>query len=177
MSSPRVFPDRKTVVLPARADVLRLVPQAKAFAVNGQNFMALPHAPDVTRLLFNMGVRIPEPIRYYYDWVGTKPFSSQIDTAALMTTHRRAFILNEMGTGKTRASLYAFDFLRKLGKAKRLLVVAPLSTLVSVWEDEVFRNFHHLTTVVLHGSAAKRRKLLAGGADVLIINHDGVGVI
>jgi SNF2 family DNA or RNA helicase len=177
MSSFRVFPDRQAVVLPARSDVLRLVPHAKAFTVQGRDLMALPHVPETTRLLFNLGVKIPEPIRYYYDWVGTKPFASQIDTAALMTTHRRAFILNEMGTGKTRASLYAFDFLRKMGKAKRLLVVAPLSTLVSVWEDEIFRHFHHLTTVVLHGSAAKRRKLLAGGADVLIINHDGVEVI
>ena len=177
MTSVRVFPDRRAVVLPARMDVLRLVPQAKAFVAQGQNFMALPHAPETTRLLRNLGVRIPEPIRYYYDWVGTTPFATQIDTAALLTTYCRAFVLNEMGTGKTRASLFAFDFLMKLGKAKRLLVVAPLSTLGSVWEDEVFRNFHHLTTAVLHGSKAKRRQLLAGGADVLIINHDGVETI
>jgi SNF2 family DNA or RNA helicase len=177
MAAVKIFPDRRAVVLPARTDVLRLVPQAKAFVAQGQNFMALPHAPETTRLLRNLGVRIPEPIRYYYDWVGTTPFTSQIDTAALLTTFRRAFVLNEMGTGKTRASLFAFDFLRKFDKAKRLLVVAPLSTLVGVWEDEVFRNFHHLTTAVLYGSKAKRRQLLAGGADVLIINHDGVETI
>jgi SNF2 family DNA or RNA helicase len=173
----RVIADRHTVVLPARRDVLQLVPQAKAFSLRGQNWMALPHVPDMVRLLFNLGVKIPEPIRFYYDWCSTTPFTSQIDTAAMLTTHRRAFVLNEMGTGKTRAALFAFDYLRKCGLAKRLLVVAPLSTLVAVWENEIFTNFHHLTTAVLHGDKAKRLKLLAGKADVLIINHDGIGVI
>ncbi len=177
MNAVKVFPERRTLVLPQRQDVLRLVPQAKAFTVRDLAMMALPHEPEIVRLLYNLGVKAPEPIRFYYDWCGTSPFLSQIDTAALLTTHRRAFVLNEMGTGKTRAALYAFDFLRKSNRATRLLVTAPLSTLVPVWEDEVFRNFHHLTTAVLHGDKAKRRQRIAGGADVMIINHDGVEVV
>lgn len=177
MSLVRVYPDKRLVVMPARQDVLRLLPQAKSFALRNRLWMALPHEPEVVRLMYNLGVRVPEPIRFYYDWPGPKPFQCQIDTAALMTTHRRVFVLNEMGTGKTRAAMYAFDFLRRIRRANRLLVAAPLSTLTTVWEDEIFKNFHHLSSAVLHGSAAKRRKLLASNADVLIINHDGIEVI
>jgi SNF2 family DNA or RNA helicase len=163
--------------MPARGDVLRLLPTATPFDLHGRPMMALPHVPETVRLLYNLGIKAPAPIRYYYDWMGTKPFQSQIDTASLLTTHRRAFVLNEMGTGKTRAALFAYDYLRHIGKVQKLLIVAPLSTLVAVWEDEIFRNFHHLRTVVLHGSRAKRLKLLAQPADVYIINHDGIGVI
>lgn len=173
----KVFPEKRALVLPARKDVLNLVPQAKPFDVKGYRMMYLPHNPEMVRLLYNMGVKAPEPIRFYYDWANTKPFASQIDTAALMSTHRRAFVLNEMGTGKTRAALYAFDYLRSAGRANIMLVAAPLSTLVTVWEQEIFANFHHLTSVVVYGSAAKRRKLLSQKADIYIINHDGIEVV
>jgi SNF2 family DNA or RNA helicase len=79
-----------------------------------------------------------------------------------------------MGTGKTRAALYAFDYLRKLGRAKKLLVSAKLSTLTPVWENELFRLFPHLKFKVLYGTMEKRHKLLAEEADVYIINHHGV---
>lgn len=177
MTQVRVYPERKALVMPARGDVLRLLPHAAQFSVRGHALMALPHAPETVRLLYNLGVQAPSPIRYYYDWCNTTPFKSQIDTAAMLTTHRRAFVLNEMGTGKTRASLFAYDYLRQIGRVRKLLIAAPLSTLVAVWEDEIFRHFHHLRTVVLHGSRAKRLKLMAADADVYIINHDGIGVI
>jgi SNF2 family DNA or RNA helicase len=173
----RAYPESKALVLPARQDVLRIVPQARAFTAQGHPFMALPHEPEMVRLLYNLGVKAPEPIRFYYDWAGNTPFKSQIDTAALMSTHRRCYVLNEMGTGKTRATLFAFDYLRSIGRVKRMLVVAPLSTLVTVWQNEVFSYLHHLDTVVLHGSRAKRLKLLASKADIYIINHDGVETI
>ena len=173
----RVYPDKRMVVMPARQDVVRLLPHAHTFTLRNRPWMALPHEPDVVRLMYNLGVRIPEPIRFYYDWCGTTPFKNQIDTAALLTTHRRVFVLNEMGTGKTRAALFAFDYLKKIQRATRLLVAAPLSTLSTVWGDEIFRTFHHLSAAVLHGSAAKRRKLLASNADIMIINHDGLEVI
>lgn len=172
-----VYPEHKCIVLPERQDVVSLVAQAKTFTTHGHRLMALPHHPEIVRLLTNMGITAPEPIRYYYDWAGTTPFKSQIDTAALMTTYRRAFVLNEMGTGKTRAGLFAFDFLRQMKKATKMLVVAPLSTLGAVWETEAFRYFHHLRAVILHGTKVKRLKLLAQPADIYIINHDGVGVI
>lgn len=173
----RVLENKRLLVMPELSLVTRLLPSTTTFRHKGSPLMALPHQPETVRLLYNMGFKVPEPIRYYYDWRGTKPFDTQIDTAALLTTHRRAFVLNEMGTGKTRSALYAYDYLRSIKQANKLLIVAPLSTLVAVWEDEIFRHFHDLRTVVLHGSRAKRLKLLQQDADVYIINHDGVGVI
>ena len=82
-----------------------------------------------------------------------------------------------MGVGKTRSVLYAYDYLRRIGKAHRLMVVAPLSTLVSVWENEIFENFSHLTTAVLYGDRKRRLRILGNPADVYVINHDGVEVL
>ncbi len=173
----RVYPEHRKLVLPPRGDVAQLVPQAKVFNVQDRKLMAVPHTVEVTRLLKNLGVDAPSPIEYYYDWAGGKPFDSQKKTAVLLSNCRRAYVLNEMGTGKTRASLYAYDFLRQSGQVRRALVVAPLSTLVSVWENEVFENFHHLSCTVLHGTRQKRLKLLAVESDIYVINHDGVGTI
>jgi SNF2 family DNA or RNA helicase len=82
-----------------------------------------------------------------------------------------------MGVGKTRAVLYAYDYLRQEGMVNKLLVVAPLSTLVSVWQNEIFEHFHHLQTAVIYGDKKRRQRILAGPADVYIINHDGVEVL
>lgn len=48
----------------------------------------------------------------------------------------------------------------------------------SVWAKEIYQNFlGRRTCVVLHGSAAKRKELLAQNFDFYIINFDGIGVL
>jgi SNF2 family DNA or RNA helicase len=94
-----------------------------------------------------------------------------------MTMNPRAFILSEIGTGKTRASLYAIDFLLREGMIESALVVAPLSTLSQVWDREIFQYSPHLTTAVLHGSRSQRQALLKQRKDIYIINHDGIETI
>ena len=139
--------------------------------------VVVPHTIETTRLGRNLGYRIPAPIRTRYDWCGDTPFDAQEVTAALMTMNPRAFILSEIGTGKTRAALYAIDFLIREGVIKSALVTAPLSTLSPVWDKEIFQYFPHLTTQVLHGTRKQRRAALAKEADIYIINHDGVETI
>ena len=175
----KVYPESKALVLPYRADVEHILGGnvAKRFEHGGAWHLAVPHKVETVRLLRNLGLTAPSPIGYYYDWVGGTPFDSQRATADLCSIARRAYILSEMGVGKTRAAAWAYDYLRREGQVHRLLVVAPLSTLVTVWENEFFENFPHLTVKVLHGSKAKRLKLLAQPADVYVINHDGVEVI
>ncbi len=174
----KVFPDHRKVVLPYRADVENLLNgAAQRFETNGALWLAVPHEESTVKLLRNLGLNVAGPVQYYYQWAGDTPFDSQRVTADLLTTNHRAYVLSEMGVGKTRAALYAYDWLRQIGKAKRLLVVAPLSTLTKVWEDEVFRYFSHLTTAVIYGEKKRRIKLLANPADVYIINHDGVAVV
>ncbi len=52
---------------------------------------------DEMRVLKNLGVKhAPSPIRKKYDWPGRfKPMAHQIETAAFLTLHRRAFVFNE----------------------------------------------------------------------------------
>jgi len=125
-----------------------------------------------------MGMDVPAPILSQYDWCGGTPFEVQKKTAAMCTTNRRGYVLNSMGTGKTRAALWAWDFLNKQGLAGKLLIVAPLSTLEFVWAREVFSTLPGRVCAVLHGTKEKRLKLLADDkTDVFVINHDGVNTI
>lgn len=164
-------------MLPYRADVQHILPVAQTFEAGGAHWLAVPHTVETVRLLRNLGLNAPSPIGFYYDWPGGTPFDSQRATADLCSIARRAYVLSEMGVGKTRAVLWAYDYLRREGLVHKLLVVAPLSTLSPVWENEIFENFPHLTTRVLHGSKAKRLRLLGEAADVYVINHDGVETI
>jgi SNF2 family DNA or RNA helicase len=174
----KVFPAQRQMVMPFRADVESiLAPHARRFELAGSWWLAIPHTEDTVKLMRNMGENPAAPIQYYYDWMGGTPFDSQRVTADLLTVNNRVFVLSEMGVGKTRATLFAYDYLRKTGKLHTLLVVAPLSTLVTVWENEIFENFPHLTTAVLYGDRKRRNKILKLPADVYIINHDGVEVL
>lgn len=152
-----------------------MVPDAKLAVVQGKNIVAVPHTLDVVRLLRNLGMAAPSPVLTYYDWPGRfEPFTHQRETTEFLTVNPRAFCLNDMGTGKTLSTLWAFDYLRSLGVVHRALIVSPLSTLERTWGDEIFRNFGHLTFAVLHGTSERRSKLLAQEADIYIINHDGI---
>lgn len=174
----KYFPDQGKIVFPYRADVENILgPAAKRFETGGAPWLAVPHKVDTVRLLRNLGLNPASPVQLMYDWAGGKPFDSQKITADMLTINKRAYVLSEMGVGKTRAVLYAYDYLRRESYVKSLLVVAPLSTLVSVWENEVFENFHHLTTAVIYGDKKRRLKILAQPADIYIINHDGVEVL
>lgn len=171
---------QKAIVLnPAVPEMLcNLLPMAKPFQLHGQTLYAVPHDVDVVRLLRNVGVQVPSPILHQYQWKGKyAPFEAQRETAAFLTLNPRAFVLNDMGTGKTMATMWAYDFLRGIGKRQRMLVVAPLSTLERTWGDTVFANFPHLSFAVLHGSKDRRLKLLKQPHDVYIVNHDGLEVI
>jgi hypothetical protein len=95
-----------------------------------------------------------------------------------MANPHHNFVVNGVvvhNSGKTLSALWAFDFLRKFKCINgSMLVISPLSTLERTWADEVFKHFPHLNVAVLHGTAAKRLALLEQGADVYVINHDGI---
>ncbi len=176
-----VYPDQQAVVIPFRPDIENLLGPtlAQRFEHGGEWWLSIPHAIDTVRVLRNHGIDTPGPIQHYYNWAGGTPFQSQRITADMLSLSPRAYVLSEMGVGKTRAILYAYHYLHNqgVGLCNKMLVVCPLSTMVSVWENEIFENFHDLKTVVLFGDAKRRKKLLAQPADVYIVNHDGVQVI
>ncbi|MFN9029616.1 MAG: DEAD/DEAH box helicase [Betaproteobacteria bacterium] len=154
--------------------VLSVIPTAREFEFKGKRLVAVPHRIEETRVLRNLRIAAPSPILHYYDWPGRHtPFVHQRETAEFMTLNPRSFILNDMGTGKTLSALWAFDYLRRFEDVDgAMLVISPLSTLERTWGDEVWRNFPHLEYAVLHGP--KKLAMLENGADVFIINHDGI---
>lgn len=160
--------------------VKALIPHALTHVQDGREYVLVPHKLDEHKVLRNLGFDVAPPILTEYQWPivnGYPPFDAQKYTAALITTNPRCFVLNDLGTGKTRAALFAWDYLRSQRIVNKLLVIAPLSTLRRTWWVEVMQTFQGRKCVVLHGSAEKRRKLLAEDADVYVINHDGVKVL
>jgi SNF2 family DNA or RNA helicase len=137
----------------------------------------IPHGMRETLMLRHLGFNVPNPMGLYYDWAGGKPYAVQRKTAEMLVENPRAYVLNHMGTGKTKVALWAWDYLRRNGLAKKLLVVAPLSTLNFVWAREVFNTLSGVRVQILHGSRQDRLDRLAQDADVYVINHDGLKVI
>lgn len=115
-----------------------------------------------------------------YDWPrphNLSPFAHQKETAKFLVSNRKAFCFNEQGTGKTASVIWATDYLMKIGVLKRVLVVCPLSIMKPAWQNDLFKFAMHRTVAVAHGSAEKRREVLAGDAEYVIINYDGVGIV
>jgi len=175
-----IWREKKALVLKSRepARITNIIPTAKAFTVKGIPYVAVPHKIAETKVLRNLGFDAPAPIREHYDWPGRyTPFAAQREAAAFLSMYDRAFNLSELGTGKSLASLWAYDYLRSIGHLHKVLIVSPLSTLERTWADEVFQHFPHLQYAVLYGSKQKREKMLKTDVDVYIINHDGLQII
>lgn len=178
-----IHKDKKAVILKLKnpSRVTTVIPTAVVVQHKGQPIVAVPHRPDETRVLRNLGFDVPDPmpIHYAFPKVGGRhdPFEAQRETASFLAMHSRAFCLNDMGTGKTNSALWAYDYLRRTKQVKKMLVVCPLSTMERTWGDSVFQTFPHLDSVVLHGTRERRRKLLDQDVNIYIINIDGLGTI
>jgi SNF2 family DNA or RNA helicase len=178
-----IYKEKKAVVLrlknPSR--VTTVIPTAVEVDHKGQRVVAVPHRPDETRVLRNLGFDVPDPMPYHYEWPKVsgrhEPFEAQRETASFLSMHSRAFCLNGMGTGKTNSALWAYDYMRKTKIVNKVLVVCPLSTMERTWADSVFNTFPHLDAVVLHGTREKRLKLLKQDVHIYIINIDGLATI
>lgn len=117
----------------------------------------------------------------HYEWpaINITPFMKQKETTNFLVNNPHCFCLNDMGTGKTLAALWAADFLmRQFPKGQvQCLVLAPLSTLNEVWAKEIRANFFgRRSFAVVHGSAERRTSLLRRDYDFYIMNHDGIKV-
>lgn len=164
----------RAVVVPSTPGIETMFPNAPVLP-DGRT--VVPHGPRETLMLRHLGLNVPNPMSLYYDWVGGKPFAVQVKTCEMLTENPHAYVLNHMGTGKTKTALWAWDFLNKAGVAKKVLVVAPLSTLRFVWAAEAFSTLPGRVVKVLHGSKQDRLDRLAEDADIYVINHDGLKVI
>ena len=135
---------------------------------------------DEMRVLRNLGVKaVPSPIKAKYDWPGKhKPFAHQIETASFLTLHRRAFVFNDPGTGKTLSALWAADYLMQKGYIRRCLILCPLSIMQDAWMNGISKSVIHRTAIVAHHQQAVRRiEMVQGDYEFVIINYDGLNLI
>lgn len=115
-----------------------------------------------------------------YEWPrphGFAPFAHQKATSEFLVSNRKAFCFNEQGTGKTASVIWAVDYLMQIGVIKRVLVICPLSIMKSAWQNDLFKFAIHRTVTVAYGDAYKRKQLIGLGAEFVIINFDGVGIV
>jgi SNF2 family DNA or RNA helicase len=176
----KILEDKRAVVLKLRdpTKVTSVIPTAKIVKANGSKVVAVPHRPDETRVLRNLGFDVPDPMPVYYKWPGRfSPFDAQRISSTFLAMNNRAYLLNSMGLGKTLTMLWSYDYLRQTKVVHRALVVCPLSVMERTWADEIFRTFPHLDFSVLYGSRDRRLKLLDEDADIYIINFDGLKAI
>lgn len=166
----------RSLVVPATNSILNLIPDHISLRENGR--IIVPHDLRTTIILKHLCYDVPNPMLTYYDWCGGKPFAIQKATCAMLTLNPRSYVLNDMGTGKTKAALWAWDYLNKEGYAQKVLIVAPLSTLNFVWLREAFATLPHRKVAILHGPKSVRLQRLADPeAEIFVINHDGLKVI
>jgi SNF2 family DNA or RNA helicase len=169
--------DNKAILLKLRnpKQVTEVIPRSKEVAPNQ---VAVSWGLDEAKALRNMKINAPSPIEGRYEWTGKyEPFDHQKKTAGFLTMNRRAFCFNEQGTGKTASAIWAADYLMRQGKINRVLVICPLSIMDSAWRADLFTFAMHRTVDVAHGAKAKRRKIIEGGAEFVIINYDGVKIV
>lgn len=174
--------DNKAVLIRTRnPEKYTVIPKSKVVEkYPGGYTVAVYWGLDEMRVLKNLGVRhAPSPIRKKYNWPGRfKPMSHQIDTAAFLTLHRRAFVFNEPGTGKTLSALWAADYLMELGYVRRVLVLCPLSIMQSAWMNDISHSIIHRSAVIAHHPKAVRRvELIQGDYEFVITNYEGLNLI
>jgi len=182
-----VHPASKSLILKLRdpSRVTSLIPRARVVPIDGINYTQVKFGLDEARVLRNMGIKAPSPIRYFYDWplrvpgvADPKPFEHQRVSSEFFTLHNRCINLSDMGTGKTKSAMWAADYLMQNRVVNKAVIICPKSTLSSVWEDEIRVNFlGRRSCAVLVGSKERRLKLLEQDVDFYIINHDGLKVI
>lgn len=103
-----------------------------------------------------------------------RPYQHQKDTTTFLLTNKKAYVLNDLGTGKTLSALWACDFLMVNKKIKKVLISSPLSTIKSVWGNEIFMNFVKRKFAIAHGRRSDRVDAINANVDFVIINHDGL---
>lgn len=169
--------DNKALLLRLKnpAPVLAAVPDAHPV---DEHTVVVRWGLQQARALRGLRLNAPSPIIGRYGWPGRyKPMEHQRETAAFLTLHKRAFCFSEQGTGKSAAAIWAADFLLAKKEIQRVLIICPVSIMDAAWRNDLFAVAMHRRVDVAYGSAEKRRKVIAGNAEFVVINYDGVKVV
>ena len=173
-----ILEDRALILRTRNPHKYSIIPKSKAMPrADGGYDVAVYWGLDEARVLRNLGVKdVPSPIIRRYDWPGRyTPMAHQIETSAFLTMYRRAFVFSEPGTGKTLSALWAADYLMKLGKVRRVLVLCPLSIMHSAWMGDLNNSIIHRSAVIAHHAQASRRiEMIQRDYEIVITNYEGL---
>jgi SNF2 family DNA or RNA helicase len=133
----------------------------------------IKHTLATTLQLNALGINVPSPILYRYNWPGKyTPFEHQRPMADFHTRNDRGLNLSEMGVGKSFATLWAADYLMSIGEVHKALILSPLSILETIWQQDIFDVLMHRSSVVTHGTREFRLNAFSMDVDFYIANHD-----
>ena len=144
--------------------IMEKIRKSKLIQQTGDTYEVAVHwGLEETQALAQLGFTdTPSTIERDYKWTGRlKPFDHQRATASFLTLHPRSFCFNEQGLGKTASAIWAADYLMKLGKVKRVLVLCPLSIMKSAWQEDLFKFAMHRSCSVAYGDAKTRGVLIS----------------
>lgn len=160
--------------------ITSVIPKSRVLMAHDDHYEVLVHwGLDEAQVLKNLKIKdAPSPILGQYEWHGLyKPFAHQKTTASFLSLHKRAFCFNEQGTGKTGSVIWAADYLMSINRIKRVLVICPLSIMESAWRADLFKFAMHRRVDVAYGQRDKRKEIINGDAEFVIINFDGVEIV
>jgi SNF2 family DNA or RNA helicase len=102
------------------------------------------------------------------------PHPYQSAAIQFMLKHEAAGLFADPGLGKTATTLQLIKILKVLKPKLKVLIVAPLRVVYSVWQQEIrkWNNFHGLTSTKLHGK--DKAVNLAKSKDIYLINPEGL---
>lgn len=109
---------------------------------------------------------LEKPLRDYQtfavEWLLDRLYIRDLEGAGLFL---------DPGLGKTRISLTIAEALKDLGVVRRVLVVAPLRPVYTVWPAEVKRWGYNFTPIILHKQHAKAMGM---DLDLELVNFEGL---
>ena len=174
--------DNKLLVVRTRwpSRITEVIKKSKAVAKQGDvSEVVVFWGLEEAQTLSKVGVRkVPSPILRDYNWPGLyAPMAHQKDTASFLTVNQRAFCFNEQGTGKTASAIWAADYLLERGLIHRVLILCPLSIMQSAWQADLFKFAVHRSVDIAHGDREKRKNIINGNAEFVVINFDGLEIV
>jgi SNF2 family DNA or RNA helicase len=103
-----------------------------------------------------------------------QPHAYQERAIKLLLSQASGGLFLDPGLGKTSICLATFRILKKLGYARKALIIAPLRPVYKVWPDEIekWEEFGDITYTILHGE--NKRANLDLDVDLYIINPEGL---
>lgn len=173
--------ENKALVFRTRnVEKFSIIPKHVSVPIPGGHEVYVHWNLDEVRVLRNLGVKsAPSPIERDYKWPGRyKPMAHQRTTSGFLTLHRRAFVFNDPGTGKSLAALWAADYLMSRKEVRRCLIVCPLSIMHSAWLGDLNNSIIHRSAAIAHHAKASRRvEIIQGDYEFVIINYDGLNLV